>query len=269
MLKNRVGGHTNSYHTHSLKEALEGIAAAGFHYVELSAVTGWTEHLSLEADAKTLGGVQRMLNTLNLIPLSLSGHSDLTTKDGLALGLKAVDLCERIGIDILNTAIGGHYSENEDESAFMGNIHQLADYAAARNIAIGIEIHGDITSSGKKTIPILQKIGRDNVRINYDTANIEFYDNGTKAIDDLETAIPYMIHCHLKDHIGGARDWNFPAVGEGQIDFKRIFELFQKDGFDGPCSVEIEFKGDPFPSLDEVNRSMHASYQHLAALGAV
>ena len=34
--KNRLGGHTNSYHTYSLEEALEGIAAAGFRFVELT-----------------------------------------------------------------------------------------------------------------------------------------------------------------------------------------------------------------------------------------
>lgn len=43
------------YHTYSLEEALEGIAAAGFHYVELSAVRGWTEHVPLEADGKNAG----------------------------------------------------------------------------------------------------------------------------------------------------------------------------------------------------------------------
>lgn len=37
-LQNRLGGHTNSYHTYSLEEALEGIAAVGFRFVELSAV---------------------------------------------------------------------------------------------------------------------------------------------------------------------------------------------------------------------------------------
>ena len=145
--KNRLGGHSNSYHTYSLEEALEGIAAAGYKFVELSAVRGWTEHVPLEADAKTLGRIQRMMNKLGLIALSLSGHSDLTTKDGLKDGLKAIDLCERMGIEIMNTAIGGHYSESEDEEAFMGNIHELADYAAARDILLGIEIHGEITKS--------------------------------------------------------------------------------------------------------------------------
>src|SRR4051794_37030255 len=83
--KNRLGGHTNTYHTYGVQEALEGIAAAGYKYVELTAVRGWTEHVPLDADAKTLGGIERTLNRLGLIPISLSGHSDLTTKEGLAL----------------------------------------------------------------------------------------------------------------------------------------------------------------------------------------
>ena len=68
--KNRLGGHTNTYHTYSLEEALEGIAAAGYRYVELTAVRGWTEHVPLEADAKTLGGIQRMMNQLGLVAIS-------------------------------------------------------------------------------------------------------------------------------------------------------------------------------------------------------
>src|SRR5688572_32773849 len=132
--KNRLGGHTNSYHTYSLEAALEGIAAAGYRYVELSAVRGWTEHVPLEADAKTLGGIQRMMNQLGLVSLSLSGHSDLTTKAGLADGLLAVDLCERMDIAIMNTAIRGHYRESADDAAFMGIIHELADDAAYRDV---------------------------------------------------------------------------------------------------------------------------------------
>ena len=214
-----MGDSPNSYHTYSLEEALEGIAAAGYKFVELSAVRGWTEHVPLEADAKTLGQIQRMMNKLGLMFLSLSGHSDLTTKDGLKDGLKAVDLCERMGIEIMNTAIGGHYSESEDEEAFMGNIHELADYAAARDILLGIEIHGEITKSAVAAIPVLQRIDRKNVLINYDTANAEFY-GGVDPVADLKVALPKLVHCHLKDKRGEGRVWDFPAIGEGHIDFK-------------------------------------------------
>jgi len=265
-LNNRLGGHTNSYHTYSLDEALAGIAAAGYRYVELSAVRGWTEHVPLDGDAKALGRIQRMLNTLGLVSLSLSGHSDLTTKDGLDLGLRAVDLCERMGIAIMNTAIGGHYSEQEDEAAFMGNIHRLADYAAARDIRLGIEIHGEITKSGKAAMTVLERIGRPNVLVNYDTANVEFY-GGVKAVDDLPAALPKLVHCHLKDKRGEGRVWDFPAIGEGRVDFKAVLGILERGGFSGPMSVEIEFKGEPWPPLAEVNRAMQASRAKLVSLG--
>lgn len=265
-LKNRLGGHTNSYHTYSLEEALEGIAAAGYRYVELTAVRGWTEHVPLDADAKTIGGIQRMLNTLGLVTLSLSGHSDLTTREGLEDGKLALDLCERMGIGIMNTAIGGHYSEDEDEEAFMGNIHALADYAAARDVLLGIEIHGEITKSAAAAIPVLERIGRPNVLINYDTANVEFY-AGVKAVDDLAFAAPRLVHVHLKDKRGEGRVWDFPAPGEGDIDFRRVLGILEDTGYSGPLSVEIEFTGEPWPPLAEVNRAMKAARDNLVALG--
>jgi sugar phosphate isomerase/epimerase len=266
-VSNRIGGHTNSYHTYGLEDALEGIGKAGFRYVELTAVRGWTEHVPLDAKGRELGKILRAVYKHGLTPISLSGHSDLTKKAGLKDGLKALRLCEDLGIDIMNTAIGGHYSENEDESAFMANIHELADAAGKANIMLGIEIHGDITSSGKKAIPFIQKINHPNVRINYDTANIEFYD-GTKAVDDLPEAAAWCVHCHLKDKIGGHRVWNFPAVGKGHVDFKKVFSLFKKAKYTGPFSVEIEFAG-KWPSLSGVHKAMKDSYTHLVEIGAL
>ena len=265
-MKNRLGGHTNSYHTYSLEEALEGIAAAGFKFVELSSVKGWSEFVPLDADGKTLNSIQRMLNKLGLIPISLSGHSDLTTADGLKDGKMAIDLCERLGIDIMNTAVGGHSSQHEDEASFMGNVHYLADYAAARDILIGLEIHGELTNTGKNAVAVLEKINRPNVLVNYDTANCEFYGN-VKAVDDIATCIDKMIHCHLKDKGAEGRVWNFPAVGKGHVDFKKILAILKKGGYTGPFSVEIEFKGEPWPALKAVNAAMKQSYKALSELG--
>jgi L-ribulose-5-phosphate 3-epimerase len=265
-LKNRLGGHTNSYHTYSCEEALEGIAAAGFKFVELSAVKGWSEHVPLDADGNTLGGIQRMLNKLGLIAVSLSGHSDLTSASGLEDGIKALDLCQRLGIDIMNTAVGGHYSEHEDEAGFMGNIFALADAAAQRNIQIGLEIHGEITSSCRAARPIIERINRPNVRVNYDTANVEFY-GGLSAVEDLPDNTDLLIHCHLKDKGAEGKVWDFPAVGKGHIDFKKILNIFKKSDYSGPFTVEIEFSGEPWPELKAVNKAMRQSYKTLSELG--
>ncbi len=40
MMPRIIGVNSNCYHGYSIDEALEGIAAAGFHYVELTATKG-------------------------------------------------------------------------------------------------------------------------------------------------------------------------------------------------------------------------------------
>lgn len=267
-MKFQIAGHTNSYHTHTLDEALRGIAAAGFKFVELAAVEGWTEQVPLDASEGDIADLKSQMAHLGLTPLSLSGHSDLTTAHGLEVGRKAVNLCKRLGIPLMNTAIGGHYSEDENKDAFMKNIHELADYAALHEITIGLEVHGDIMATGALSVPLMEEIGRANVGINYDTGNCVFY-GGVNAVDDMRVTAPYLVHVHLKDKIGGRKEWNFPAIGEGEVDFAQVFALLEEIGFRGPMSVEIEFQGDPFPPLEEVNRSMAVSYRTLAALGVV
>jgi L-ribulose-5-phosphate 3-epimerase len=259
-----LAGHTNSYHTYGFDEALAGIAGAGFKGVELSAVPGWTEHVDLDSDP---GDVRKKLDEYGLTAVSLSGHSDLTTSDGLAHGIRAVKWAGRYGLPVVNTAVGGHESADENETAFLANIGELADAAEKAGVVIALEIHGDIMASSDVTLPLLEKIGRDSVKVNYDTANVEYY-SGDLAVDDLPKITNELAHVHLKETTGGKGNWNFPAIGDGHVDFGRVLQILRDAGYSGPLSVEIEFGGEPWPPLDEVNAAMKRSYEHLSALGA-
>jgi L-ribulose-5-phosphate 3-epimerase len=260
---NALAGHTNSYHTYGFEEALEGISSAGYRYVELTAVPGWTEHIDLETSPADVRGV---LGRYGLEAVSLSGHSDLTTPEGVEHGIKAVRWAADYGLPIMNTAVGGHQSADENEAAFLENIGRLADAAESAGVVVALEIHGDIMASSDVTIPLLEKIGRDSIRVNYDTANVEFY-SGDKAVDDLPKILPYLAHVHLKETTGGKGNWNFPAIGSGSVDFGRVLEILREGGYDGPLSVEIEFEGEPWPPLAEVTEAMRRSREHLSALG--
>src|SRR5580765_6891444 len=262
-MANPLAGHTNSYHTYGFDEALAGIAGAGYKGVELSAVPGWTEHVSLDDDPAE---VRRKLDSYGLTAVSLSGHSDLTTAEGLEHGLRAVRWAAAYGLPIMNTAVGGHESADENESAFLGNVGELADAADEAGVVVALEIHGDIMASSDVTLPLIEKIGRDSIRVNYDTANVEYY-SGDRAENDLPKITGELAHVHLKDTTGGKGNWNFPAAGDGHVDFGRVLSILRDAGYSGPYSVEIEFTGEPWPSLDDVNAAMRRSYEHLSALG--
>lgn len=258
-----LAGHTNSYHTYGFDQALEGIARAGFTFVELSAVPGWTEHISLEEEPEQ---VRRRVEGYGLSVASLSAHSDLTTREGVQHGIRAVDWAAAFGLSIVNTAVGGHQSADENESAFLRNVDELASAAESAGVVVALEIHGDIMACSEVAIPLIRRIGSDSIKINYDTGNVEYY-SGRPAVEDLPQILPYIAHVHLKDTAGGKGNWNFPACGNGSVDFPRVLEILRNGGYEGPLSVEIEFTGEPWPSLEEVDSSMRASYHYLSSLG--
>ncbi|MDX6503364.1 MAG: hypothetical protein QOE29_489 [Gaiellaceae bacterium] len=254
---NVLAANSNSFHSYSGNEAFAGIAAAGYRHVELLAVPGWTEHVSLDRPLDLLG--------YDLTPVSLSAHSDLTTRAGLEHGLRAVRWAAENGIPIVNTAIGGHSSIDEDESAFLANIGALADVAETAGVTLTLEIHGDLMASGARTLPLLERIGRDSVKVNYDTGNVWHY-AGVRAEDDLPLIVDHVAHVHLKDVRGAVGEWDFPALGEGTVDFARILEILRAASYSGPLSVEIEFQGEPWPPLAEVTGALRRSREHVEAL---
>ena len=76
--------------------------------------------------------------------------------------------------------------------------------------------------------------------------------------------MPYLGFIHLKDSSGKFKDWDFPAIGDGNIDFKKIFNALEN--YDGPISLEIEFNGDVQP-LKKINAALVDSMNFLKKFG--
>ena len=154
----------------------------------------------------------------------------------------------------------------EGEAAFFANAERIADAAEAAGVVVALEIHGELMGSGAKARGVIERIGRSAVRVNYDTANCMYY-GAVEAVEDLPAIVEHVAHVHLKDKRGGAGVWDFPPIGEGEVEFAALLAILERAGYAGPCSVEIEFQGDPWPALPDVDRAMQASRQHLAELG--
>jgi sugar phosphate isomerase/epimerase len=269
-MPDRLAASTNSYHSYSLEEALAGIAGAGFTSVELTSVPGWTEHVRRDADDEEIQRIKNLLAQYRLTPVSLSGHSDLVSDEGVAQFRKALDLARRLGITKVTTSTGGHDASSagslaDQRVAFLERIGPLADEAAADGIEICLETHGGLLATGAISKALVQDIGRPNVGINYDPGNVIFYGD-TRPEADLPGSVDKVTHMHVKDQIGGAGVWNFPQIGTGEVDYPALFQTLDAAGFDGPCSVEVEFQGEPWPPLEEVNRVMAESYKYMRPL---
>jgi sugar phosphate isomerase/epimerase len=261
----RLAASTNSYHTYSLEEALAGIAAAGFKSVELTSVPGWTEHVRRDAEVEEIAYVKQLLAQNGLEAVSFSGHSDLVSEAGMAEFRKALKIANKLGIRYVTTSIGGHDASSagsleEQRNKFMANIRPLADEAAALGIDICLETHGGLLATGVIAKQLVQDIGKPNIGINYDPGNVIFY-GGVQPEDDIKGSADTVTHMHVKGQIGGKGVWHFPATGTGEVDFDTIFNELENAGFNGVCSVEVEFQGEPWPSLDDVNAALKTSYE--------
>jgi sugar phosphate isomerase/epimerase len=266
-MADRLAASTNSYHTYSLDQALAGIAAAGFTSVELASVPGWTEHVRRNASDEEIGHIKDLLREHGLTAISLSGHSDLVSDTGVAEFRKALNLCQKLGLHMITTSTGGHGDTSagnldEQRERFLARIVPLCDEAATASVIICLETHGGLLATGAMAADLIRRIDKPNIGINYDAGNVIFYGD-TRPEDDIKIAAPYVKHLHVKDKIGGAGTWNFPTVGTGEIDYPAIFATLDQAGFDGPCSVEIEFEGEPWPSLEDVNQALTESYQYV------
>jgi sugar phosphate isomerase/epimerase len=264
-MNNVLAGHTNCYHGYPRAAALDGLAAAGFRSVELATGRGAHAIIPLEPSGSELAALGDDLEARGLTIASISGHSDLTTDAGLVEGLRAVDVCAALGVRIMNTSVGGTHSQDEDKAAFLARIGPLAAYAAAKGITLGLEIHGDLMATGPQAVALVREIGQPNVGINYDTANCTYY-GGVQAADDIGVTLPHLVHVHVKDSGGGRREWNFPPIGQGHVDFPRVLQILEDGGYAGPLSVEIEFYGFPYPPLDEIDAAVRASYAYLETI---
>jgi L-ribulose-5-phosphate 3-epimerase len=266
-MPDRLAASTNSYHSYSLEEALDGISRAGFSSVELTSVPGWTEHVRRDADDEEIQRIKNLLAVYRLTPISLSGHSDLVSDEGVKQFRKALDLARKLGITKITTSTGGHDASSagslaEQRKAFLERIRPLADEAAQDGIEICLETHGGLLATGTIAKALVEDIGKPNVGINYDPGNVIFYGN-TRPETDLPGCVDKVTHVHVKDQIGGAGVWNFPQIGTGEVDYPALFQTLDAAGFNGPCSIELEFQGEPWPSLDDVNSAMAASFEYV------
>ncbi|MBN1298513.1 MAG: sugar phosphate isomerase/epimerase [Actinobacteria bacterium] len=261
-MKKTIGVVTSTYPNYSGKEAIAGIANAGFKYIELASAPSYFEHIprpEIEVSQKVVDEVLQDLKGHGLQLQCLAGHTRLMKENGVENFKKFLDFAGLSGVKYVTTDTG-EVKSDEDKKKFYSDIRELGDYAKEKGITICLEMHGEWCNTGKIGAEIIKAANHSNVKLNYDTGNVTFYGN-VRAEDDLQNAIPYMGYIHLKDNGSGKfKDWDFPALGDGVMDFEKIFEILKN--FDGPGSVEIEFDGKE-RTLEEINEAVKKSYDFL------
>jgi sugar phosphate isomerase/epimerase len=132
-----------------------------------------------------------------------------------------------------------HDESDPDFKKLLDRIAKIADLFTQHGLELGFETGQE--EAGTLKI-FLQKLGRKNVGVNFDPANMILYDKGN-PIEALRTLGPWLKQCHIKDgnKAKKAGEWGeeVPA-GTGQVDWKAFFRTLKELKFDGWCCIERE-----------------------------
>jgi sugar phosphate isomerase/epimerase len=180
---------------------------------------------------------QQMLATYGLTPVVFRGSADLS-KDTFAEELEPqLAVCEQMGVKYL--FLSAKRGDSPLEAAYE-RLRAAGDAAKEHGVIIGLETHPDLGTNGAVQVETMQAVNHPNIRVNFDTANITYYNENTSAVDELKKSIDYVATVEFKDHTGGLETWDFPVLGKGIVDVPAIITMLREKGYAGPVTLEFE-----------------------------
>ncbi len=197
---------------------------AGIKYMEIE--TASLSELQKAADGCRAKGVT---------PLSIGGNVDCMQQESIETVKTSCDAAKAIGVTYYFLSAHG-----EDRAVSMRMLSELGDYAAERDVTLCLETHPPFCLNSTEMLKTMTEVDHNNVRINFDTANIFYYNKNCESAAELGKVVKYVASVHLKDTDGEFHSENFPVFGEGVVNFKDIFKILHMNGFNGPLTMELE-----------------------------
>ncbi len=151
------------------------------------------------------------------------------------------ELAHQLGLKLVTFHAGflPHEESDPEFEKLQHRIRLVADVFAAKGIDLAFETGQEEADTLKL---FLEKLGRVNVGVNFDPANMILYDKGN-PIAALRTLASWVKQCHIKDanrtQTPGTWGEEVPS-GTGQVDWKQFFAVLREIGFAGHCCIERE-----------------------------
>lgn len=197
------------------------------------------------------------------------GGADLLTREGVELTERRIQFAARwFGVPVCVSG-AGRPADASQRQMIVAHLRRLGDSAAVCGVTLALETHKGPTQNARSMLDLMADVDHPHVRLNFDTGNIAYYNDGVDPCDELEQVKHLVRNVHLKDNRGGFEDWYFPALGDGGcVDFDRIRRILDGIGFAGPYTIEIEgIAGEAEPGLEGRHERVRRSVAHLRACG--
>jgi len=206
--------------------------------------------------------VKAELAKYGLTCMSVSGDVDLTNDEGIDKFDRLLNGAVNMGAKIIFASA----KANNDipRSVTYERLRKIGDKAAKYGVKVCLETHPILCHNGDEALKTMLGVNHDNIRLNFDTANIYYYNENIDAVTELKKVVKYVGSVHVKDSDGKPKSFAFPPIGDGIVNFPEIFRLLNEVGFHCPFTFELEAtKG------EEMAAALEKSVNYLRKTGCI
>ncbi len=235
---------TAAYDGYDLATAFKEISRAGVELVELEFIEGYTDPFTDDYfNDDNAAKITTLLAEHNLKCLSFSSHVDLS-RDGIVEVFKnRMAFAKKLG----SQYIVSNAAPLQNKSQFMQNIKELGQTAAGLKMVIVLENPGDgkanVMDSGEPAANLIEEIGHENVKINYDFGNLLSHCfEKIRPEEDYKFVRDCAVHYHIKDVASDDSGWYFTEIGNGTLDYRKILKNLAALPEPVPISLEIPLR---------------------------
>jgi sugar phosphate isomerase/epimerase len=211
-----------------------------------------------------VGTFKKQLADHGLKAVVMRGQADLSQPSCIDELTVQLETCERMGVKymFLSPKHPGVSKEVACE-----RLRRAGQIAKKHGVTIALETHPDLGTNADVHLETMKRINHPNIRVNFDTGNITYYNKNVNAPTELEKIIDYVATVELKDHNGQYQTWNFPALGKGAADIPGVLRILKKHGYTGPLVMEIEGVQGIERNEAEIKKDIADSAAYVRSLG--
>ena len=187
-------------------------------------------------EGESYADIPTVQQTVGFIPRATREAREARTRE-------VIDTAAAIGVPSFACHVG-FVPENHTSADYLAVrdiVRRVADYAARHKMSFALETGQE---RAQELLAFIRDVGRDNLRINFDPANLILYGTGD-PIAALEEVAPLVVSVHVKDgnwppkDKPGALGSEMP-LGQGAVGMERFIGKLKQIGYCGPLTIERE-----------------------------
>jgi sugar phosphate isomerase/epimerase len=229
----RLGCNTVVFGSADLAQALQHVAWAGYHYVELAAIAGMCEHVRLGDD---VGAVKALLVEHGLEATAM----EAATNDRERL-TQLFALARALGVPIVNIGSGGKTGDEASTREAIERMRDFARLAADHGVKLAVKPHvGQAIYNAETGLRLMNEVAEPAIGLNFDPSHL------FRANETPQEVVPrwgsriltsHFRDCPWREGSPGSPEQQIP--GRGIVDIPATLRALKSIGYAGPLNLEV------------------------------